>query len=582
MPKQILFIVTLFTILTFDCVTYGQSKYDSYEKKWEIINSDTVSKDKKLLYLDSYIEKAHNEKNSIEEYRGLKKKSRLLPFNQAVMLLHKMTPLVQNLKNDSITGDFLNRSTTLYYKNRHFNEALDYAIQAEKFNEKTNNLYNLNGARVDIGNIYYHTQRYQKAKEYFLLAKDYYKSSDNYSHIQGYIGSLYNLGKCYWKLEDNNALNKTIKEIEQILFKLKPKDKIVETAYLNYIKAGNAFLNKDYKAAQTFFESALPEILRNEDVTNEYVIYLYLGKIKWEQNKKQEAIVYFSKINSLFQESKFLNYELRVAYNYLRTYYKENAQTALQLQATESLITLNQQYEKEQRYLTDVLHHQLETQELQAEKIALQKQLEAGKRPYGIWLIALVGIAIICTYSFFWWKKRNRKEKIVPLPDVVQNERNEVIEEQFYKEHLTIVKNNEVAYENLQVETEQKEPQKKLLSATEQRLLKQLNVFEKEKKYKQPITLDDMALQFGTNRTTLSNFLNTHKGGYNNYFSKLRVTEVINDLKENKELRKKTLQELSVCYGFPNAKAFSSQFKAEMGISPIEFIKNIAHPSECV
>lgn len=560
---------------------YGQSIDGSYIKRWEIITSDTLAKEKKLAYLDSYIEKAHTEKNDLEEYRALEKKTYLLPFNQAVMLLHKMSPLVQNLKNDSLSGDFLNRSTTLYYKNRHFKEALDYAIQAEKFNERIHNLYNLNSARIDIGNIYYHTQRYQKAKEYFTKAKEYYRGYDNYNHLQGYVSSLYSLGKCYWKLEDFNALQTTINESEEILPKLKPQNRILETAYLNYIKGGNAFLHKKYSEAENYFEKALPNIQRNEDITNQHIIYLYLGKIKWEQNQKEEAIAYFTKIDELFKETEFLNYELREAYNYLRTYYKTNQQTELQLQATESLIALNQQFEKEQQYLTDILHYQLETKELQAEKIALQKQLEAGKRPYGIWLIALVGIAIICTYSFFWWKKRNRKEKIVPLPDV-QNERNEVIEEQFYKEHLTIVKNNEVAYENLQVETEQKEPQKKLLSATEQRLLKQLNVFEKEKKYKQPITLDDMALQFGTNRTTLSNFLNTHKGGYNNYFSKLRVTEVINDLKENKELRKKTLQELSVCYGFPNAKAFSSQFKTEMGISPIEFIKNIAHTSECV
>lgn len=559
---------------------YAQLKQASYQKRWEIINADTITKEKKLLYLDSYIEKAHSEKNSLEEYRALKKKSHLLPFNQAVMLLHKMTPLMQNLKNDSITGDFLNRSTTLYYKNRLFKEALDYAIQAEKFNEKVNNQYNLNAARFDIGNIYYHTQRYEKAKEYFTKAREYYKSSDNYNHLRGYISSLYSLSKCYWKLEELNALQNNIKESEQLLHKLKPQDSNVEKAYLNYIKGGNVFLNKDYNTAETYFESALHEIIKNEDVTNEHVIYLYLGKIKWEQNQKQEAIVYFSKINSLFQESKFLNYELREAYNYLRTYYKETNQTKLQLQSTESLIALNQQFEKEQQYLTDALHYQLDTQQLESEKIALQKQLTEGTQPYSIWLKVLGGTALLLIGVFFLWKKKRKtaiKETTIPLPNVKENETNKSIkEQQLVEEHLIDVRTETVySDERLKAAANQKEKPNKMLSVTEQRLLAQLNVFETEKKFKQTITLEELALQLGTNRTTLSNFLNTHKGGYNNYFSKLRVTEVIHDLKENKELRKKTLQELCLCYGFPNAKAFSSQFKLDVGVSPLDFIREL-------
>lgn len=551
---------------------YAQLKQASYQKRWEIINADTITKEKKLLYLDSYIEKAHSEKNSLEEYRALKKKSFLLPFDQAVILLHKMSPLVQNLKTDSLSGDFLNRSTTLYYKNRYFKEALDYAIQAEKFNEKVNNQYNLNVARVTIGNIYYHTQHYEKAKKYFTKAREYYKTSDNYNHIQGYISSLYSLSKCYWKLEELNALQNNIKESEQLLHKLKPQDSNVEKAYLNYLKGGNAFLNKDYNTAETYFESALHEIIKNEDVTNEHVIYLYLGKIKWEQNQKQEAIVYFSKINSLFQESKFLNYELREAYNYLRTYYKETNQTKLQLQSTESLIALNQQFEKEQRYLTDALHYQLDTSQLRAEKAALQKQLNQNKPPYRTLLMVIGGVSILSLIFLLWQIKRRRKNTRVVLPDDDLKIIDELKEDEKEDNQNTLLEltNNSFIDDYQEVETITNK-----LSATEQRLFDALAIFETKKKFKQTITLEELALQLGTNRTTLSNFLNTHKGGYNNYFSKLRVTEVIHDLKENKELRKKTLQELCLCYGFPNAKAFSSQFKLDVGVSPLDFIREL-------
>src|SRR5690554_5896209 len=216
-----------------------------------------------------------------------------------------MDPLVVSLKNDSLKGDFFNRSVVLYYKNRMFREALDFAIQSEAFNEKNNYPYNLNAVRITIGNIYYHTRNYQKAVDYFILAKDYYKTSSNYNHQRSYIVALYSLGKTYWQLEDTVALTATLEESERLLSRLKPVHKTLETAYLDYIKGGQAFLQKDYPAAQHYFETALPVIKQNGDFTNEYVIYLYLGKIAWMQNQKQQAIVYFTKPDQLFQEKSF-------------------------------------------------------------------------------------------------------------------------------------------------------------------------------------------------------------------------------------------------------------------------------------
>lgn len=577
LPKKILFVIVLCTIFTLPSIIYAQSKFGTYDKLWLLIDSDTVAKEKKLFYLDSYIEKAHSEKNSYEEYRALEKKTYLLPFNQAVILLHKMNPLVQSLKNDSLQGRFYNRSTTLYYKNRHFKEALDYAIQAEKFNEKTNNHYNLNAARITIGNIYFHTQHYEKAKQYFLLAKNYYKTSHNYNHVQGYVSSLYSLGKCYWILNEPVALKNVINESEKMLPGLKPQDRIMEAAYINYIKGGGAFLQKDYTVAEGYFESALNEIQKNEDITNIHMIYLYLGKIRWEQNQKEKAITYFTKIDELFKDKKFLNYELREAYDYLRMYYKDSGQTELQLQATESLIALNQQFEKEQQYLTDVLHYQLETNQLQAEKIALQKQLKNNNKiPVVLWLVVF-GSASIVAGAFFVRKLQNKKVPADFNPNSKFSKNDTVVNVGVTEEDLTDKADlqNDTDKNKYTISDQKEQDNSITLTLTEKRLMREFKLFEAKKEFKKTITLEQLAAQFGTNRTTLSNFLNTHKGGYNNYLSKLRVAAVVADLKTSKSLRKKTLQEISFIYGFPNAKAFSSQFKTEMNNSPLDYIKQL-------
>src|SRR5690606_12601050 len=250
-------------------VAFGQMAGTSYEKLWDVIDSDSTPNEQKLHYLDQYLEKARQENNLIEEYQALKKKTYIVPFNEAVMILHKMHPVVQKLANDSITGNFYNRSTTLYYKNRYFKQALDYAIVSEAFNEKINNLYNLNSARIDIGNIYYHTKYYDKAVAYFTQAKDYYQNGKGYNHIQWYISCLYSLGKTYLEQEETVAFLNVIKESEKAIPRLKPRDRQFENAYLNYLKGGLAFLQKELPAARQFLETALPEIKQNGDFTNE-------------------------------------------------------------------------------------------------------------------------------------------------------------------------------------------------------------------------------------------------------------------------------------------------------------------------
>src|SRR5690606_14105843 len=266
-----LFLRWIIFLLSFSA--FGQTTADSYKNLWEVIQNDAVSNEKKVQYLDIYYQKARNEKNLLEQYRALEKKSFIIPYADVVLLLHQMHPLVQKMDNDSIKGRFLHRSTVFYYKHRDFKNALYYAIESEAFNEEINNRYNLNAVRIDIGNIYLHTRYYAKAIDYFTQAKNFYKTQIDYNHSRSYIFSLYCLNKTYWQLQNIDKLNATILESEQAIKLLKPTHKQLETAYLEYTKGGLAFLQKDYATAQNFFNKALPAIQQNGDFTNEHVIY---------------------------------------------------------------------------------------------------------------------------------------------------------------------------------------------------------------------------------------------------------------------------------------------------------------------
>jgi len=576
---------------------FGQTTADSYKSLWEVIKNDTVSNEKKVQYLDTYYQKARNENNKLEQYRALEKKSFIIPYADAALLLHQMHPLVQKMDNDSIKGDFLNRSTVFYYDNRDFKNALYYAIESEAFNEEIDNLYNLNLVRITIGNIYYHTRHHSKAVTYFSQAKNYYQTKKDYNHQRGYISSLYSLSRTYWQLQDIDKLNATIQESEQAITLLKPKHKQLETAYLEYIKGGLAFLQKNNVAAKQHFINALSVIKQNGDFTNEHIIYLYLGKIAWQQNQKAEAMTYFTKIDTLFYDKKFLNYELREAFDYLIAYYNKTNQPQLQLNATNSLMALNQQFEKEQQSITSILH-----QDLENKKLASQWQKLLNK--YNLWISVLGGVLVLIAAYLFWKKSKKNKDKINKnnISEVIEKTEvtkiankeiadKDVVEIEKTLETVAIIENTETTtievaeiQSVVENETEFSETQQAkrttVLSATDQRLLDGLNSFEQEKGYLSSLNLDDLAKQLNTTRSTLSPFLNEYKNGFSTYINSLRIQQAVTDLKADKELRKKTIKELAVIYGDLHPKTFASLFKVITGETPTLFIENLDKEEE--
>lgn len=557
--KKHLLLILLFTFLPISNLVFAQKTSESFEELWKKIEKYEFSEIEKLNKLNQYISKAQKENNTLEQYRALAYKTFLVSYDEAIGLFDEITPIVNELQNDSIKGAFVNRKTVFYYKNRQFQKALDYAIEGESISEKSNNLYNLYSVRIDIGNIYYHTMNYDKALHYFNLCKEYYKNQPTVNDKRAYVVSLYSLGKTYWRLGNTEQLDEIIKESEIAIHKLPSRFQEFETAYLNYLKAGNHFLKKDYDNSKIYFENSLSILRSNEDFTNEHIVYLYLGKIAWEQNQKAEAITYFQRIDELFRTKNFLNYELREAYEYLITYYKETGQPQKQLEATENLLLLNKQFEKEQLSVTHTLHSELDTKKWESSKEELQNQLAKNK----IWyLIFVVGFILLGIYSY--WLRNERKKLRLKFEKLLHN-----IEEEKVTTSLRQPGNAPIN------EDHSLEEQTIDVNTTELKLLKLLQKFEDKKGYLSPLKLEDLAIHLGTNRTTLSTVLNDHKGGFLTYINSLRIHKLLTDLTIDTELRKKTISELSEMYGFVNEKTFTTHFKKQTGLTPSYFIKQL-------
>ena len=557
--KKHLFLIVSFTFLPISNLVFAQKTSDSYKELWNKIEKNKSNEKEKLIEIDQYISKAQEENNTLEQYRALAYKTFLVSYDEAIGLFDEITPIVNELQNDSIKGAFVNRKTLFYYKNREFQKALDYAIEGEHISEKSNNLYNLHSVRIDIGNIYYHTMNYDKALHYFNLSKEYYKNQTTTNDKRAYVVSLYSLGKTYWKLGNTEQLDEIIRESKIAINELPSRFQEFETAYLNYIKAGNHFLKKDYDNSKIFFEKSLSLLKSNDDFTNEHIVYLYLGKIAWVQNQKLQAITHFQLIDKLFRTKSFLNYELREAYEYLITYYKETNQPRKQLEATENLLLLNKQFEKEQLSVTQTLHKELDTKKWESSKEELQNQLSKNKKWY---FILGFGFTLLGIYSY--WLRNERKKLRAKFEKLLQNIENEKIV--LSSEEEAILPN--VKFNSPEIDTID-------ANSTELKLLKLLQIFEEEKGYLSPLRLEDLATKLGTNRTTLSTVLNDHKGGFLTYINSLRIQKLLSDLTTDIELRKKTISELTEMYGFVNEKTFTTHFKKHTALTPSYFIKQL-------
>lgn len=193
--------------------------------------------------------------------------------------------------------------------------------------------------------------------------------------------------------------------------------------------------------------------------------------------------------------------------------------------------------------------------------------------------INISSLLILAVY-LFWKRFKNQnfdknntikeKENVTEITDVVKNETTEVKEVANVSNSIT-----EILPEPQKEEQKREKQKKEELSSTEQRLLEGLTRFEKEKGFLESTTLDDLAKQLNTTRSTLSPFLNEHKSGFSTYVNKLRIQQVVTDLKADKELRKKSIKDLAALYGNLHPKTFASLFKVITGEAPSLFIERL-------
>jgi len=109
-------------------------------------------------------------------------------------------------------------------------------------------------------------------------------------------------------------------------------------------------------------------------------------------------------------------------------------------------------------------------------------------------------------------------------------------------------------------------------------VLLKLNAFEQHKGYLcTSINLNSLSKILNTNSSYLSKIINHNKGKtFKNYLNDLRIENALEELKNNPQNKKFTIEAIAFDFGFKSAESFSKKFKSAYGMYPSKFMKNLA------
>lgn len=554
MTKKLLFIFC--TI----CVQYflSQELYSDYyklRKKYE----DLEENDQKAFsYLQLYISKAKKEKNYEKLVQGYKDAVFYTPLDEDKLKYTDSMIWAANLSKDKdlMIVAHMDKGVIYYYNYKKYQLALNEYLEAYEYSKNTTNEYLKHQNLYHIGVVKSYLGYYDEAADLFSKCLLHYKEKSKsdihpnliYNNKKGYLNSLHQLIICYRHLgkykEMDAAVEKGLSEAGD------DKDYIQEKGYFILSKGISEYRKKKYEKALSDLYLSLPSIRKSRDFARLSVNYFFIGKSYLGMNDAQKSVVYFRKIDSIFNKHQFILPELRENYEILINYSKKNKDQAKQLYYTGQLLKADSIMSRDFSYLSPKIHKDYDTKTLLEEKNKLQKMNYLVTVIVILLIIWAIGLIML-------FAKRQKKAKEIKQQYIL-------LEEKFVKNHAAEISSAIV-----------EEKRMHLHEGKVEELLRKLKKFETKKGFIQKgLTLNRLAQQLGTNSSYLSQVINEHKGGnFNKYLSQLRINYITNLLFEDKKYLKYNIETLAKECGIASRQNFSDLFYEINGIRPTDFIK---------
>ena len=507
-------------------------------------------------YVKAFLGKAKKENNTPKIARGYYYYSLLYDDNRKVVYFDSIinnVVLPSGEKNFPFVA-YLEKGYFLSKKYR-YNDAINNYLKVERlaFSKNINYYYK---AKFAIGIL--KSEKMGEVKESLPLFWEcyaFYKSQKNNPDLTfDYEASIFALADTY----------KSIKKTDSASYYNRlgySETKRSKNEYLHNIfilnEGANQVLVNNFKGTLDSVTKALPYIIKNKDYNNTLAAYYYRAKAYQGLGVKIKAVENYVKVDSLYRLNLVISPEFSDGYKFLIDYYKENGDKENRLKYLTTYLEIQNQFQKEYKELSVKLKNDYDLPNLVKDKESLIKSLKTDEKKYFWLIIFLIGFAL-CLVSISIYQSKQKKiyklnfEKIInqtSKPEILNN----VVMTQTQKKDINLSNS--------------------LIKDINDKLIN----FEKNKLYKNPnISIQYLSNEFATNTKYLSLVINEYKNkSFINYINDLRVDNIIEELKQNKNLRKYTIAALAEEAGFNTAESFSNAFYKRTEIKPSFFVKEL-------
>ncbi|AZA88330.1 AraC family transcriptional regulator [Chryseobacterium shandongense] len=538
---------------------FSQEIYSDYyelRKKYEDLEENDIIA---FTYIRPYISKAKKEKNYEKLVQGYKDAVFYALLDEEKLKYTDSMVWAANLSRDKdlMIVAHIDKGVIYYYNYKKFQLALNEYLEAYEYSKNTRNEYLKYQNLYHIGVVKSYLGYYDEAADLFGKCLLYYREKSTsdihpnliYNNKKGYLNSLHQLIICYRHLGKYKEMDAAIKK--GLTEAGSSKDYAQEKGYFLLSKGISEYREKQYEKALSDLNSSLLSIRNSRDFARLSVNYFFIGKSYLGMNDDQKSVVYFRKIDSIFNKHQFILPELRENYEILINYSKKNKDQDKQLYYTGQLLKADSIMSKDFSYLSPKIHKDYDTKTLLEEKNKLQKINYLVTVIIILLVIWAIGLIMLFT-------KKQKKAKEIKQKYIL-------LEEKFVKDqNISEVPNNTI-----------EEKRVNLHEGKVEELLRKLQTFENKKGFTQKgLTISKLAAQLGTNSSYLSQVINEYKGGnFNKYLSQLRINYITNLLFEDRKYLKYNIETLAKECGIASRQNFSDLFYEINGIRPTDFIK---------
>jgi len=493
-------------------------------------------------------------------------------YRKAILFLDK-TPFSREKR--TLISNILNYGGLIDWSQDNLKNALDKfengLVLARKEKDQIQIIkFNMNIALIltEVGNFKTAISSLKESERLINKNKDFF-SKDKFTNYKSNIN--YYLGNCYEKEFIENKVSKNLLDSAKTYYnKATLYSKNYPITKVNcQLSLGNIlYLKKEFKIAEKKYYDVLL-FSKENNFKSQYLSASYnLGNLYFELKKYDKALLFFKKVDSIYEIKKDYDlYYVNANYYQAKIYsiYKDS-KSALK----HSEIYLNN-FEKIQSKLdTQILEVNFRLGDVNVKKemenIKNQNEKKVFFNDLIISFFIILFFVIVILYVKSIKKKKDAYKKVSVLIE-------EFKERQELNYHIGVVSH----HLNLEKKSLKGNYKAVMDIEKEEEIFEKLKALEIKGYYlNADFTLPWVAKKIRTNTSYLSFVVNKRFGkSFSEYSNELKINYVINELITNLKYRKYSTQALAESVGFKNAVSFTKSFSKRSGVTPIQFTKRL-------